>query len=186
MMVAMNPGLLSLSIVLGIAGGGDPGDPVDFDRDVLPILSEHCFHCHGPDAGTRKADLRLDVHDDVLFVAEPGDPDASDLMDRVLHASPKRVMPPPAFEKPLSEAQIDVLRRWISEGVAWESHWAFAPIGEAYNPSPGQRPVVTESYSLWAKDPLDRFVLGRLLEQEMVPSQAVSYTHLTLPTTPYV
>lgn len=167
MLGAMNPGLLSLSFVLGLASGGDP---VDFDREVLPILSEHCFDCHGPDAGTRKADLRLDVHDDVLFVAEPGDADASELMDRVLHTSAKRIMPPPEFEKPLSEAQIDVLRRWINEGVAWESHWAFAPVGEAYEPFTGKRQTMTGPISAWAWDPFDQFVVARLLTENMSPS----------------
>ena len=141
--------LVGLAVSLG-AESETPADRIAFGRDVLPILTEHCYHCHGPDAGTREADLRLDVHDDVLFVAEPGDVEASPLMDRVMHSNPKRLMPPPEFDKPLSTDQIDVLRRWIDEGVAWESHWAFAPVVRPELPSveePG-----------WAIDPLDHLV----------------------------
>ncbi|MEM6571073.1 MAG: c-type cytochrome domain-containing protein, partial [Planctomycetota bacterium] len=69
----------ALTSLLAFAGG----DPVEFGRDVLPVLSELCFDCHGPDAAARKADLRLDVRDDVLFVAEPGAPDESELVARL-------------------------------------------------------------------------------------------------------
>ncbi|QDV09734.1 Planctomycete cytochrome C [Planctomycetes bacterium Poly30] len=159
----MNPGFLGLLFLAG-------GDPIDFDRDVLPILSDHCFHCHGPDAGTRQADLRLDVHDDVLFVAEPGEAASSEVMDRVLQENPKRVMPPPEFQKPLSTEQIDVLRRWIDEGVVWESHWAYAPVKSSFQPW-GDAPVARMGpLSAWEQDPLDEFVLAHLLTEGLSPS----------------
>ncbi len=141
---------------------GETQDSIAFGKDVLPILSEHCYHCHGPDAGTREADLRLDVQDDVLFVAEPGDVEASALMDRIVHSNPKRVMPPPAFDKPLSADQIDVLRRWIEEGVDWESHWAYEPV-----PSFGDMEWELDE---WGTDPLDQFVSAEHARAGMEPA----------------
>jgi hypothetical protein len=138
---------------LGDAGARDVR-PVDFDRDVLPILSDHCFHCHGPDAAQRKADLRLDVHEDVLFVAEPGQPDESELVRRLTHADPARRMPPVEFTLQPTADEVALLTRWIAEGVAWEEHWAFSPPTEPAAPA-----AASET---WCVDPLDGFVLESL------------------------
>ncbi|MEZ6017084.1 MAG: DUF1553 domain-containing protein [Planctomycetota bacterium] len=138
------------------------GDPIDFDRDVLPILSDHCVQCHGPDAAARKADLRLDVRDDVLFVAEPGAAADSALYQRISHADPARRMPPADFPRQLTPAKIEALRRWIDEGVAWESHWAFTA------PTRAAAPVREDD--TWSRDALDVLVLGRLAEEGLAPS----------------
>lgn len=108
--------------------------PVDFTREVKPILSEHCIHCHGSDEKSRKGDLRLDLLDSALKGGEsdgpaivPGKPEASAIMARVLSHDPDEVMPPPKEKKPLSAAQTDILKRWIAEGAVYQPHWAFIP-----------------------------------------------------------
>jgi hypothetical protein len=108
--------------------------PVDFSRDVLPILSAHCFACHGPDEHDRKGDLRLDLEENAK--ASYGDghpivnskPDESTLLARVLSDDPDAVMPPPATNKKLSPQQITTLRQWITEGADWKKHWSLEPI----------------------------------------------------------
>jgi hypothetical protein len=115
------------------APGNPPVEPVNFSRDVLPILSENCFACHGPDAKHAKGDLRFDQRASVTKPAEsgavavvPGKPEASELMKRVLSSDRDEMMPPSKSHKPpLDARQADVLRRWIGEGAVWGKHWAF-------------------------------------------------------------
>ncbi len=105
--------------------------PVDFNRDVQPILSENCFHCHGPDAKAREADLRLDKKEgayrtlDGITVVKPGDSAASDLVARIFSTDKDDVMPPPKSHRTLTAAQKDVVKRWVEEGAPWAEHWAF-------------------------------------------------------------
>lgn len=108
---------------------------VDFNRDIRPILSDHCFNCHGPDANTLQAGLRLDQEESVFAAAESGnlpvvrgDVGASELINRIVSDDPGEVMPPPDFDKPLSPGQADLLRRWIVQGANWSGHWAFEPV----------------------------------------------------------
>jgi len=139
-------------------------DPVDFDREVLPILQDLCFGCHGPDEAARKADLRLDVREDVLFVTEPGDPDESELIVRLLDENPKQRMPPAESGKVATAEQIDVLRRWVQEGVAWKTHWAFDAI------DPLAAPATTDRG--WCRDELDGHVLDHLRSEDLAPASA--------------
>jgi hypothetical protein len=97
---------------------------VDFTREVQPILAEHCFHCHGFDEKDRQGGLRLDVRDAALKGGKseiravvPGDPEASELIQRILSPHADEVMPPPDENKPLTAAQKETLRRWIAEGA---------------------------------------------------------------------
>ncbi len=117
------------------ANDGQPTTgPIEFSRDVLPILSAHCFACHGPDEGERQADLRLDLESgakgaaDVTGVVVEGDPAASRLIERITSDDASDVMPPPDFNRQLEPAQIDTLRRWVVEGAKWQRHWAFEPV----------------------------------------------------------
>ena len=104
----------------------------DFNRDVRPILSDHCFACHGPDQQQRKADLRLDTAAGISAVIDSDDPAASDLLLRLDSTDGDEVMPPPDFHKKLSDKQRAVLRAWVSGGAKYELHWAFsAPIQSA-------------------------------------------------------
>lgn len=101
--------------------------PVDFNRDVRPILSNNCFQCHGPDEKTRKAKLRLDTQDGALAASVvPGKPDASELIARVVapHDDPS-VMPPAKGGKRLTPKEVDVLKAWIKGGAKYSAHWAY-------------------------------------------------------------
>jgi hypothetical protein len=107
-------------------------EPVQFGRDVLPLLSENCLSCHGADESHRKAGLRLDLREGALAAKEgvaavvPYQPEASELLKRVTSGDPDEVMPTPKSHKlPLKPAQVEVLRRWIAEGAPWGRHWAF-------------------------------------------------------------
>jgi hypothetical protein len=139
---------------------------VDFSRDVLPILSDNCFACHGPDRNQRKADLRLDTKQGALRadnpVIVPGKSGDSELVTRVTSDDPDEVMPPPKSNRRLKLEQIEILKRWIDEGAAWGGHWAYqAP----RRPAPPA--VITEA---WPKNPIDRFILNRLEREGLQPS----------------
>jgi hypothetical protein len=134
--------------------------PVDFNRDIRPIISEKCFHCHGPDEASRKAKLRLDLRDEALKERDgiraivPGRPDDSELMVRILSKDPDDVMPPPKEHHEMSPAEIDVLRRWIADGAPYAKHWAFEK---------PQRPAVPEIKNAQAlRTPIDRFIAVEL------------------------
>src|SRR5436305_294282 len=122
--------LLVLSMS-GFAAVDDPGK-LHYSRDVLPILSAHCFMCHGPDASNRKAGLRLDVAAAATKVLKsgdraivPGHPDRSALIERIDAEGSER-MPPPKMPKGLSAAEKATLKRWIAEGAEYQRHWSFA------------------------------------------------------------
>ena len=102
-------------------------DAPDFSREIRPILSDHCFACHGPDAQTRKADLRLDTAAGLSSVVISGDLSKSELLSRINSNDTDLLMPPPEFHKPLSSAQRKRLERWIKSGAKIEQHWSFRP-----------------------------------------------------------
>jgi len=112
-------------------------DPVEFNRDIRPILSDNCFACHGHDASHRKAKLRLDVRADALakeaFV--PGKPEASELVKRLFLTDPDEVMPPPESHKTLSKEQKELLRRWVAEGATYQNHWSYDRPAKAAAPT---------------------------------------------------
>ncbi|MCC6785721.1 MAG: DUF1549 domain-containing protein [Planctomycetes bacterium] len=142
--------------------------PIDFNRDVRPILADRCFACHGFDAKARKAELRLDTLDGQRAEREgrvpvrPGDPDGSELIARIESHDPERVMPPPDSQRVLSDAERAVLRRWIAEGAAFAEHWAFLP------PRRPELPAVADA--AWPRQDLDRFVLARLEASGLAPA----------------
>jgi len=145
-------GLSYLAMVPAVARSA--GGPVVFSRDVLPILSDSCFQCHGPDAKEgRKGDLRLDDEADAKRerdghrVITSGNPDASELVQRLLSTDPDEQMPPPELGRPLSTTQIDILKRWIAEGAKWGKHWSFERI---------ERPSVPETNG--GRHPIDALV----------------------------
>ena len=112
----------------------------DFNRDVRPLLSDRCFACHGPDAAARKAGLRLDVRSEAIAsgVLVPGNLDASEILRRIIHDDPDELMPPPELNKGLSNAEVDILRRWVESGAAYDSHWAWqAPVASPPPEVPG-------------------------------------------------
>ena len=119
-----------LLLTAGLAGAAE----ISFDRDVRPILAEHCFTCHGPDAGSREADLRLDLREGALAdlagtrAVVPGNVGASELVTRIHSTDPDVIMPPPQTNKRLSEKDKAILERWITEGAEYEGHWAYRPL----------------------------------------------------------
>jgi hypothetical protein len=123
--------LRALVLLLAVSARAEP---VDFSRDVLPILSANCFACHGPDEKERKAKLRLDVEGDAKRARGgetpvlAGKPEQSSVFTRLVTKDEDELMPPPESHKTLKPAQIDLVRRWIAEGAKWGRHWSFEPV----------------------------------------------------------
>jgi mono/diheme cytochrome c family protein len=164
----MTPHVLRWLVALAVvaAPGRAVAGPVHFGRDVLPILSDNCFGCHGPDARARKGGLRLDTRDGALRQTDPviipGASTASELIRRVASGDARERMPPPKSGRRLSAQQVDLLRRWVDEGAHWGVHWAFElPL----RPEP---PPVRDAR--WPRNPIDRFVLARLEAEGLAPS----------------
>jgi len=159
-------------LVLTSVGQGEDdtaaADLPDFARDVLPILSNHCFSCHGPDEASRQAGLRLDRRDDALKRSDgaaaivPHEPASSELIHRIRATDVDVVMPPPDSLKPLSEAEKDVLERWIAGGAPYAGHWAFTA------PRRSNLPEVRNAD--WPQNEIDRFILHRLESAGLTPS----------------
>jgi Planctomycete cytochrome C len=115
---------LAVLLLAGTEARSNP-PPVRFSRDILPILSQNCFQCHGPDEKARKAKLRLDNRQGALRVITPGNRAASELFRRISSDDPDERMPPAKTNRILTAAQKDLLRRWLDEGAAWGKHWAY-------------------------------------------------------------
>ncbi len=162
-------------------------DTISFNRDIRPILSDNCFFCHGPDANTRAADLRLDTAEGLLGgeavegVVVAGDPEASELVRRIRSASPDEVMPPPDSHKELSAEQIALLEQWVREGAATQGHWAFEPVPP---PAPNQGDT-TAAIDQVIDERLDEQVLKALPSADRVTLLRRLHFDLTgLPPTP--
>ncbi len=141
------------------------GDPVDFNKDIRPILADRCFHCHGPDTTKNKADLRLDLEDRAKdFAISPGDVEDSDLITRILSADPEEHMPPPdSGKKRLTADEAALLTTWIEEGAVWDTHWAWsAPKRIHPEPAAGGRNTI------------DHIVFARLDDEGLAPSNEAS------------
>src|SRR5690349_1180812 len=108
------------ALCLAAASNAGAGDELEFNRDIRPILSEHCFACHGPDAAARQADLRLDDPAAAQPVLQPGKTGQSELVRRILATDPDERMPPADFNKPLTDDQKKLLARWVQEGARYQ------------------------------------------------------------------
>ena len=161
---------LAVAVLTGprAAAAERAGDAPDFNREVQPILSENCYHCHGPDAAVRKAGLRLDNEESTFAVRKGkaavvrGDAGKSELVRRVLSKDPDELMPPPDSNRELTAAQADFLKRWVEHGAAWGKHWAFVP------PLRPEHPPVNDE--AWVRNPIDTFILARLEKEGLRPS----------------
>ena len=152
------------------AASSSATDKVDFNRDIRPILSENCYKCHGPDDGARKANLRFDQKTEALKPAKSGHipivagaPEKSEMIARITASDPEKHMPPIQSGKKLKDHQIDLLRRWISEGAPYAMHWAYV------KPIRPELPPVT--HQDWPQNPIDRFILARLEKEGLRPSR---------------
>lgn len=158
---------LQAALALPVVAAAAADSPVDFDREIRPMLSENCFACHGPDESKRKAGRRLDTREGVLATKDgvtavvPGQSEASALIQRALSHDPDEVMPPPKSGKQLTSAQLEKLRLWIDQGAVWQGHWAFA---KPVRPAP---PAVRDA--AWMRNPIDAFVLERLEKAKLAP-----------------
>ena len=151
---------MALGVVASAVGAATPGArPLSFNRDIRPILSENCFQCHGPDQHKRKAELRLDVRADAVeaLAIVPGDPAQSDAIRRIFEHDEDEVMPPPASRRTLTDAQKQILKRWVAEGAAYEAHWAYTP--------PVRPAVPASKLKPFSPNPIDAFI-GTALERE--------------------
>jgi hypothetical protein len=139
---------------------------VSFDRDIRPIMSDTCFRCHGPDAGSRMANMRLDLREVALAPKAngtpivPGDVEHSEIIQRIF-AKDGRIMPPPFAHKELTEKQKETIRTWVAQGAIYEDHWSYVPI---------TRPAAPLVKGVAKANPIDAFVQARLAEEGLSPS----------------
>lgn len=166
-------------ITVATADETEPADKIDFARQVLPILSNHCYLCHGPDQDSKDAKaagFRLDLREEAVDfeMIIPGDPDASPLIDVLTTTKASRRMPPLDSGKPqLKPEQVETLRQWIAEGAEYTDHWAFV------------KPVKPEVPALpkgadpkWASNDIDRFVLAKLYANGLEPNDPADRSRL--------
>ena len=145
-------------------------EAVRFDRDIRPILSKHCLHCHGRDESDREADLRLDTRDGMLEdrggyqAVVPRQPTESEVYVRITSDDDASRMPPIDCDDRLTESEIDLIQRWIEEGAIWQDHWAFV--------APQRPPLPEIQQGRWLRTPIDRFVLAELQRRGLHPSPA--------------
>ncbi len=156
-------------LVPGQFGQAWAEEPIDYSRDIRPILSTKCFTCHGPDEEAREAGLRLDSYAEAIQTLDseeraivPGDPDASELLARVTSSEDYLQMPPPETGKVVTPEEAELLRRWIAEGAVYTSHWSFRAI------EPVALPEVQTNK--WGRNEVDRFILAKLERTELSPS----------------
>lgn len=156
---------LSLAALIPLSASAEK---IEFTTQIQPILSENCYACHGPDEATVEGGLRLDVRELALKGGDsgkaivPGDPDASQILDRITHSDPNEIMPPPDKKKPLKPDQVALIRKWIEEGAQWGVHWAFI--------TPERPPVPEVKDAAWVKTPIDHFVLSKLESEGLKPA----------------
>ena len=143
--------------------------PVDFDREIRPILSDTCFSCHGPDEKARLSSLRLDTKEGAFAdrgggqqVIVPGNSAGSKLYQKISSQDPAVRMPPVWSGRSLTPRQIELIRRWIDEGAKWETHWAYV--------TPRRPPLPGVKHGSWPKNPIDYFILARLERADLKPS----------------
>ena len=138
--------------------------PLEYNRDIRPILSENCFACHGPDSASRKANLRLDKREAAIEAKAiiAGDADSSELIARVFSTDAEEVMPPPDSHKSLKPEQKETLKRWVAEGAVYQPHWSFLP------PKRTNPPTVKNEG--WVRNPIDQFVLSKLEAAGLAPA----------------
>ncbi|MCC9643129.1 PSD1 and planctomycete cytochrome C domain-containing protein [Rhodopirellula sp. JC740] len=142
------------------ADSSDTKSTVNFGRDIRPILSDHCFACHGPDEHDRQAGVRLDSADGIADVIDTDDHEASLLIERIVTDDEDMIMPPTEYHKPLSETQVALLKRWIAEGAPYESHWAFS--------TPQRKPVPGAEAS--DSDRIDQWILAGVKSLGLSPA----------------
>lgn len=165
-------GFLTLSFNICLAENNESKNSgsttkIDFSRDIRPILSDNCFHCHGPDTKHQEGDLRLDIEEAAKANSiMPGHSSKSELYTRISSTDHDLKMPPPESNKKLTPEQVELLKRWIDEGAEWTSHWAFIA------PEKSSLPKIKNAK--WIRNPIDQFVLAQIERQQLKPSIAAN------------
>jgi hypothetical protein len=140
---------------------------ISFNHDIRPLLSSRCFACHGPDAESREAGLRLDQADGDEgahgYAIEPGSVEDSEIWNRITSDDESEIMPPPdSHLKPLDDNERELIKRWIESGARYEGFWAFEP------PTKPATPTVADDS--WSDLPIDQHVLKKLESVNRIPS----------------
>lgn len=160
----------SLRLIFGVVGlllvsrFAVADEPIDFNRDIRPILSENCFYCHGQDGNKRQADLQLHVRQEAINVGAivPHDAAKSSIIQRIRTDNPDELMPPPKSNRHLTDEQKALLERWINSGADYQTHWAYIT---------PKRPTEPQAHDVnWARNPIDRFILAKLEPAGLHPS----------------
>lgn len=169
MRIEKESAIRGFAVVFGFLASVAWGDePLGFNRDIRPILSDKCFQCHGPDSVTRQANLRLDEQSGLNSVIKAGDPTESRLIGRITHGDSDLRMPPVDSGRQLDAEEVELLTEWIAQGAAWQNHWSFIP------PERPHLPTVTNRR--WVKHPIDNFILSRLESSGLHPAPEASKT----------
>ena len=168
-------GILAAIALTGIRIGA--AEPVDFGREIRPVLADRCFACHGLDESSRETDMRLDTKEglyqeldsgDVAVV--PGEPEQSAIYTRLVTSDEDMRMPPVDSGKELSSEEIEAIKRWIDQGAEWKQHWSLMPIERPELPTAGS--------TTWGRNEIDRFVAARLEKAGLTPSPEADKTTL--------
>src|SRR3954464_12367459 len=131
--------LLIIALVSLSAAPLPAAEKLQFNRDIRPILSDRCFKCHGPDKGSRKASLRLDIAEEAYAPRKksgkhaivPGKPDQSLVCAKIFSSDPDDLMPPPESKLALNVHEKEKIRSWIAQGAVYQPHWSFIPLPDA-------------------------------------------------------
>lgn len=167
----------ALFVVIAISSPCAAQSPgINFQRDIRPLLSDRCFHCHGPDEKTRQADLRLDQWESASSVIDTTLVDQSRLLERIESHDTSEIMPPPEVNKPLSQVERDLLRQWIVQGAKWQQHWAYEQPQRTAQPNlPNDARLENDNGSAnW----IDTFILQGLRSQGLAPAAEADSTIL--------
>ena len=170
----LRPAIFFLTTALARAAEPALPEKVEFNRDIRPIMSDTCFHCHGPDAKSREAGMRLDLREEALKKTKsdavpivPGKPDESEIIGRIFDAD--EPMPPEKAHKPLTARQKNLIRRWVEQGAVYEPHWAYAPLKKPA--LPGGTAIENRKSAIESSpNPIDAFVTAKLAEKNISPS----------------
>ncbi|MFM7056893.1 MAG: DUF1553 domain-containing protein, partial [Planctomycetota bacterium] len=163
--------LLTLPVQAQDAAANSAPSAIDFNRRIRPILSNRCLACHGPDESQRQAGLRLDEATSATKTLEsghtaivPGQPDASELLRRVLSSNPDLRMPPPEFGAPLTADEQAILKDWIRQGAPFARHWSYVP------PERPPVPALPADLASQARNPIDHYILQQLTARRLQPT----------------
>ena len=159
--------------------GAQAVQPVSFNRDIRPILSNNCFACHGPDEKQRETKFHFDTRDGAFLeegIIVPGSAATSVLVKMITHPDPEQRMPPADSGHALTARQIELLRRWIDEGAKWDTHWAYTAPVRSEPPA-----ADTLADGDWVRNPIDQFILARLEREGLKPSPEADKATLLAP-----